>query len=285
MYAQLSRGSSSSLEDDDTLADPVLHTGKREKFDRLLLWACMTVTAISLILSTFVLSSNSTSSMRPFNKQDVIHRPNPYANLDRLYKANPSLLLDRKPFPSIYSYAHVVLQIPSSDPRRVYLPEDERSYSSREGYIYTDDRHVLITPEISTIIQFRNQDYGMENCTLEPTIPSLGNSPVDLDSSVRIDHLSIVEIWMLDNTREISRYDPVSWKHAPLRKTLLASISVSGEVWNEQKFHFRCPSNGFSTFEFACSKLSPNCHIDFWQRKSTPPNGIYIVQHDSLSIV
>jgi len=127
--------------------------------------------------------------------------------------------------------------------------------------------------KISTVLQFRNQDYGMENCTLEPTIPDATNSPADLDSSVHIDHASVVEVWMLDNTREISRYDPVSWTYAPQRISLLANVSLSEQDWPEKRFHFPCPTNSFSTFEFVCAKQSKNCHVEFWQRKSTPPNG------------
>ncbi|KAK7438886.1 hypothetical protein VKT23_017812 [Stygiomarasmius scandens] len=223
MYSLLRRGSSSSLED---IPSAVHENSSRTSYDRLLLWTCIVV-ATSSILSSFLLLSNERTHTTSLTQGGLLRRPNPYINLDRLYKVDPPAA--REPFPSIYSFAHVVLQFSPSDPHRRFMPEDDRSYSSREGYIYTDDRHVLVTPKISTVIQFRNQDYGMENCTLEPTIPDATNSPADLDSSVHIDHTSVVEIWMLDNTREISRYDPVSWTAGLAREK--ASLPMSDKLF------------------------------------------------------
>jgi hypothetical protein len=50
-------------------------------------------------------------------------------------------------FAPIDSFAYVVLQLKNDDPQRKTY-EDDRIYYSREGAIYPDDRHLLVTKEV-----------------------------------------------------------------------------------------------------------------------------------------
>jgi hypothetical protein len=64
-----------------------------------------------------------------------------YMNLDKVH---------RKRFGKVRpidSFAYVVLQLKNDDPQRK-MYEDDRIYYSREGAIYPDDRHFLVTKEV-----------------------------------------------------------------------------------------------------------------------------------------
>jgi len=54
-------------------------------------------------------------------------------------------------FPPISSYAQVVLQTDLESPNRP-MSEVTRSYSSHEGVVYPDDRHILATAIVRTIL-------------------------------------------------------------------------------------------------------------------------------------
>ncbi|KAG7097042.1 hypothetical protein E1B28_004433 [Marasmius oreades] len=279
MYCQVSNQSSDTLESrtSDTSTAQLRSSFRPSS---LLLWACITIsisssfTALSLLL--YDQNSISTTATTEGYALGDLRRPNPYVNLQQVYRTGP--LTSRPRIPAIYNFPHTLLQIDASDPKRAFLPEKHRSYSSTEGFIYPDDRSFEVSSKLSTVIQFKNQDFGMENCTLELTIPE--SSRTDFNPAVHIDHSSTIEVWMLDNSREISRYD--LWDRAPQRQYLFDEISLDGKGTKESRLHYHCPSTTFSTFEFTCKVGNPHCLVKFWQRKSDTPNGIYIVQHDSL---
>ena len=65
-------------------------------------------------------------------------------NLDKVHRKNAS-----EEFKPIDSFAYVVLQFTNDDPQRKAY-EDDRMYYSREGAIYPDGRHFLVTNEVCT---------------------------------------------------------------------------------------------------------------------------------------
>lgn len=92
------------------------------------------------------------------------------------------------------------------------------------------------------------------------------------DPAADIDYSGTMDVWLLDNSRELSRY--VLWDRAPKRvkkSTTFQFLQNSKQSTIVESFH--CPSTQFSTFEFACSKETPDCKIDFWWVKKTPLNG------------
>lgn len=131
----------------------------------------------------------------------------------------------------------------------------------------------------------------MERCHLNPTIPDVNST--SFDPAVNVDLTSEIDIWMLDNSQELSRH--ILWTRAPPRRSLFATIDLDGQ--GQKAIEFHCPSTSFTTFEFTCSQRTPDCQVDFWQKKDDPPNGmcpsnlvtklyitssgVYMVQHDS----
>ncbi|KAF9001377.1 hypothetical protein BDZ89DRAFT_1081916 [Hymenopellis radicata] len=241
-------------------------TSKSASQRRLVTWACIG-TLISSILSIGVFYfessvSHATRSLAP------LRRPSTYINLDSV-----AISGDRPPRSPIYNLPDVILQF-RSDPSRS-LFEDSRWYRSNVGAIYPDDRHFLVSSETSTVVQFRSLDYGMERCHLNPTIPS--SNTTSFEAAVDVDFSSEIDIWMLDSSSELSRH--TSWSAAPPRRSHFATVDFSGK--GHKPVEFRCPSSSFTIFEFSCSDRTPNCYIDFWQKKERVPNGVFMVQHDS----
>ena len=76
---------------------------------------------------------------------DPPRRISSYMNLDKVHRKNTS-----EKFNPINSFAYVVLQLKNDDPKRK-MYEDDRLYYSREGAIYPDDRHFLVTREVCPV--------------------------------------------------------------------------------------------------------------------------------------
>ncbi|EDR06627.1 uncharacterized protein LACBIDRAFT_294591 [Laccaria bicolor S238N-H82] len=145
------------------------------------------------------------------------------------------------------------------------LHEETREHDTTLGVVYPDDRHFIISPNITTIVQFRTLDYGMERCTLHASLPDKTDA---LDPAATIVHPSTLDIWRLNIDYEITRHRPESWKFAPLRKSLFGTFEFpQGEDWASDDFH--CRSLSYTTLEFTCSTKTPDCHVDFWQDRAS----------------
>ena len=81
-------------------------------------------------------------TLKSYRAPDPPRRISTYMNLDKVHRKNTS-----EKFDPIDSFAYVVLQLKNDDPRRK-MYEDDRMYYSREGAIYPDDRHFLVTKEV-----------------------------------------------------------------------------------------------------------------------------------------
>jgi hypothetical protein len=121
----------------------------------------------------------------------------------------------------------------------------------------------------------------MERCEIQGLVPP---SDMPHDPAVDIDYSGKVDVWLLDNSRELSRY--VLWDRAPKRVKKLTTFQFrqnSEQSTIVEGFH--CPSQGFSTLEFVCSKETPGCKIDFWWVKKTPLNGKRTCQPARTSMI
>jgi hypothetical protein len=75
--------------------------------------------------------------------QGPLPRPNPYVRLQ------DALTETTHEFPPIHNFPEVVMQMRSSDESR-RLWEDDRERSTPIGSIYPDDRHIVVTANVST---------------------------------------------------------------------------------------------------------------------------------------
>ncbi|KAL6299315.1 hypothetical protein BKA93DRAFT_829974 [Sparassis latifolia] len=206
------------------------------------------------------------------SRGQALRRPNPYVNLDKVLQ-NVTYT-----FPPIVNFPPLVLQISTSDRHRT-MREDSRQWHSRLGTVYPHDRHITVSHETSTILQFRNLDYAMERCVLTLTLPLKTDV---LDPAISIHDPSILDVWVLNASLELSPHITGTWKHAPARRSLLATFAVSLDNLSLSG-EFHCPSEEFTTLELACSSTVSACRVDFWQNlRLVPIGGIYITQSQSV---
>jgi hypothetical protein len=112
----------------------------------------------------------------------------------------------------------------------------------------------------------------MELCVLDPTVPNPNVTVSGFDPAIKISPHSVVDIWLLDGSQELSRH--ILWTHAPPRQQHFGKIGFSGK--ESHRLEFSCPSMSFTTFEFTCAPETPECHVEFWQKKAEPPNGLCV---------
>ncbi|EGN92260.1 hypothetical protein SERLA73DRAFT_173018 [Serpula lacrymans var. lacrymans S7.3] len=121
------------------------------------------------------------------------------------------------------------------------------------GTISPEDRRVHITPTISTILQFRALDFGMEHCQLQVVLPTS----------------------VASNT--------LSYKTCPGFIGKIADIKVDyGLTWSH---NFTCATDEVITFELACSSSKNpggECYVDWWQTKGQSNPAVFLTQHTSV---
>ncbi|KAI0309237.1 hypothetical protein OF83DRAFT_1023730, partial [Amylostereum chailletii] len=204
------------------------------------------------VLSVVTFASATLSTSPPLAPTRPMRRPSMYMNFDRI-PTNLSTV-----YPPITNFPPVVLQLQTSDPSRS-MREDTRAHNTPHGYVFPDDRHIVVSTEASTVVQFRHLDHGMERCTFQLSFPltTEGFGPIATQPGD-------VDIWVLDAPEEISPHAPESWKHAPRRVELLATLPLSSDA-PRLSDEFACPSGGWTTLELACAVSTPRCMVDFWQ--------------------
>ncbi|PBK82386.1 hypothetical protein ARMGADRAFT_946822 [Armillaria gallica] len=138
---------------------------------------------------------------------------------------------------------------------------------SPAGTISFDESHVIVNQTVSTIIQFRAFDWGMETCQLGLSLPSANSSTTAQPA---------LTVYRLNASHAL---DPrsLSYRTRPERASQIADVELSAEPSHWQR-NFTCATEEVLTFEFACSGLSlPDlCKFDWWQDKRsdiTPGKG------------
>ncbi|EAU82126.1 hypothetical protein CC1G_09585 [Coprinopsis cinerea okayama7 len=240
------------------------------KYDRLLL----RLTCLCAVLSALFALATLLGRSPPSRSNTAVKRPNPYPGLDAISYGD-----EYEPFKPITSLSQLLLQIQTNDPSRKLHEDASRQRDSVRGTLYPDDRHFIASREMSTVVQFKNLDYGMERCVLHAVLP---NKTASLDPAIQLKPSSIIDVWRLDQDTEISPQSPETWALAPRRRALLERFEFPSEngEWRSKEFH--CPSLTFTILEFACASVSPDCHVEFWQDRMSA-NGVYLEQHDSFA--
>ncbi|EPT00052.1 hypothetical protein FOMPIDRAFT_1123387, partial [Fomitopsis schrenkii] len=100
---------------------------------------------------------------------------------------------------------------------------------------------------VSTIVQFRAIDYGMEACELKLTM----------------------------NPDTVTRTKTSNYKTQPPRVAKVASIRVDPRLNTTWHRNFGCTSDELLTFEMACQPgiEDADCHLEWWQTNQHPTSG------------
>ncbi|TBU45696.1 hypothetical protein BD309DRAFT_955564 [Dichomitus squalens] len=114
---------------------------------------------------------------------------------------------------------------------------------------YWDDRHVVVSDKVSTVVQFRNLDDAMERGALYIELPQQSKS---FNSEVNITDPSVVDVWLLNATIELSHDVGGSMDYASARRELLTTLTVSHAA-SSHSDEFHSVSGAFTTLELVCS--------------------------------
>ncbi|KAF4615759.1 hypothetical protein D9613_012366 [Agrocybe pediades] len=156
-------------------------------------------------------------------------------------------------------HAQVVLQMEAHSPTRI-LMETTRQHSTSVGTVFPDDRYFCVSNNLSTVVQLRAIDFGFNSCVLSAAIPHTTRT---LNTSAVVKGNSIINVWELNTTEELSPHGTF-WRTAPPRRRLFAQFTFDEQrTWSSRSFP--CASGSFHTYEFACNKHDPGCHVEFWQ--------------------
>ncbi|GJE88767.1 hypothetical protein PsYK624_048520 [Phanerochaete sordida] len=262
--------------------DEELATAKgssRSLCDSLFAFACVGTICTSLL--SIVLFSIGISQQppvaSPFAQYEgqALRRPNAYANLEAAFGAGDLFADDYAPFTN---FPDAVFQFKASDrSRRMW--EDDRAHMTPAGSVYPDDRHIVANQTVSTLVQFRFKDYGMQRCFLNASVPLLIEK---FDPAITLAEPSVLDVWELDTDMPIARYVRGSRDFAPRRRRLFTTLLVRANG-QDVSGEFVCKSNELLTLELACSPSVPSCHVDFWQdRRIEPAGGIFLTQLSSV---
>ncbi|KAF7799948.1 hypothetical protein EIP86_011191 [Pleurotus ostreatoroseus] len=215
---------------------------------------CTIVNVFTMIWSppSFTLPPRPLTSLTP-NEGRLLRRPSQFMGLDKVSRPSP-------PQPtSLLNYPIVILPVDSEHSRKVFDHSPKR-HSSQVGMITPEDRRVVVTDTLSSIVQFRAMDYGMEKCEINIRLPALSKLPFTPPSSV-------LSVYKLD-TKYALDTSLLSYAKRPRRLAKLADIGfhdMNDVRWNTM---LACPSESVLTVELACSTATgSSCNFEFWQDK------------------
>ncbi|KAJ7817845.1 hypothetical protein B0H14DRAFT_2840964 [Mycena olivaceomarginata] len=211
-------------------------------------------------------SSTTFLTSRGVSRKDLdnLRRPSQFVGFEKLQRVGTPATK------SFVNFPLVLAQIDSSDPTRTAPPF--LGVFTNIGTIYPELGRVVVSKSISTVVQFRALDFGMEACEIRIALPInasavSGNRPLTLPSSP-------IAIFSLEHDKPLHA-DSLSYSSRPPRGDKIADISLGyGSVWNH---HFKCQMDDMYAFELACPSLGSESFCDLaWEQDK---------DHDSLPAI
>ncbi|KAJ7267911.1 hypothetical protein C8J57DRAFT_1326138 [Mycena rebaudengoi] len=156
-----------------------------------------------------------------------------------------------------------------SEPNAIYYEINRKL--TYYGTSYPTDRKFVVAPGISTIVQYRVQDFGMEKCTLQlsTSIPPEASGHGH-GRDIHAHNMGQIDLWKLDHDRRLDRKS-LSWNSRPRRLSLTTTWDVSNDAPMETA-EFPCATTSILTFELACARHS-ECRLEFIQPRVEPRAG------------
>jgi len=227
------------------------------------------------IFNTVVMWRNRSTAVVDPQLLDVstLDRPSVYVGLDKV-KWSPERL---QSIPDVHNFPSLITQVSNSYPDKVFPMDARRSLNDRGTS--KDEQQVLITADVSTVVQFRILDYEMERCAVTFEIPDadeIRNRHTDIN--LDMGGITKVQVWELDTNRELDAR-AVNKRSLPPRKTLVDTLQLKmGNATSTTEFP--CKARTLHTYELTCE--AEDCRVMFWQDKDAPCLAVYMLQKSSL---
>ncbi|THH21391.1 hypothetical protein EW146_g149 [Bondarzewia mesenterica] len=240
----------------------------RPVYLRFCVLICFLCTLVNIAL-TF--KSNTTPSpsllSSSLTREDIQHlrRPSQFIGLENVRRPSPPVAKQFDNYPILLS------QVDQAEESKVF-DNEQRRYMSHAGTISPEYGRVLVNRTISTIIQFRAIDFGMETCELRVLLPSsITKSPILPGQGEKGEIGETLSLHRLNASTPLN-VRTLSYRTRPPPVSKVADIRLSPE--NNTSWHrkFSCASEQVLTFELACSSISQgdDCNLQWWQNKEDP---------------
>ncbi|RPD54575.1 hypothetical protein L226DRAFT_260610 [Lentinus tigrinus ALCF2SS1-7] len=251
-------------------------SGEGERIPPLLL---RLATAIALVacVDLFALAYIAHMFRTVFEDKDFasnLNYANPYIGLKELYESGT---VNSSEIAPVLIRPRVSAQVFVDQPNKL-APRGEHDYWDETwGMFYPDEKHLHVTPNVHTIVQFRAIDFGMEDCRLVFTLPKLGASLED-HASFSMDPSSRFDVFRLAVDRPID-VKKLSYrtKPKPVEKIATLHAQMDGDTLIHR---FPCPWSSLHVFEVACAEGS-ECMVDVWSSQNTTL-GVNMYQHQTI---
>ncbi|KAF8987612.1 hypothetical protein BDQ17DRAFT_1258389 [Cyathus striatus] len=191
---------------------------------------------------------------------DRLRRPSQFIGLEDVYKK-----FNTTHTRNFTNYPIVLAPIDSSKPFQTF-GSDPKSRRTSIGTISQEKRQLHISDTISTVVQFRALDFGMENCELaiRMDLKNMNTSPA----------FHSLDLFTLEGKFPL-RTHQLSYKNRPSRIQKIAEISELKDGYNVL-YKFHCNMDGLFTFELTCSQNmveARSCDLEWWQDRENPNPG------------
>ncbi|KIK52791.1 hypothetical protein GYMLUDRAFT_49750 [Collybiopsis luxurians FD-317 M1] len=205
------------------------------------------------------------------SSQLVLLRPDPYIGL-----GIATIGIESPPLKPVINLPIAVAQVNQAEQKQIYHEFLKRL--TPYGMVYPLDKNITVTKVMSTVMQFRTIDYGMETCQLIADMPSfqdllkhkkhkLYQLPSGADT--------LVDIWTLDATEELD-VTKLSFATKPRRIARVGQWNVTLGYETLLSPKIPCPSRSILAFELACA--TEKCDIIMRQDEYPPFMAVYIKQ-------
>ncbi|KJA22198.1 hypothetical protein HYPSUDRAFT_87632 [Hypholoma sublateritium FD-334 SS-4] len=238
----------------------------------LLLWLTGLIFFCTVLdILTIAYLGNTLSIYKSLDTNPIDELPflSSYSHLDDIYKEKKIKATPRGP---VMQLPYSLTQVDSSAPDHTQEPYPDQLKSKTSGMIPYNERRTIVTSKISTIAEFFAADYGMENCSITLTIPSIS------DESLNIHEDAIFDIWALksDRTIDIRR---LNWNSKPQRGTHLGTFSARGRS-TQRTPTYTCLSGTYQHIEMSC-RQGP-CHMHILASGQKDFSGLYMTQYQTI---
>jgi hypothetical protein len=178
---------------------------------------------------------------------------------------------------SVVNYPHILTQISSADPNKVWPDDSAGHFNPTTGTLSPDARRFSVERGVSSLAQFRIVDFGMERCHLELDLRHflIENANWAWPSPQ-------LDVWKLDVPLDrFLQVRALSWNTRPERSQKLVSWSLKSDtVFSSGDLD--CQWGTFPAFEFQCEAVG--CVVSFWSNPSEAFPGTYSVIQLSILI-
>ncbi|KAG9309710.1 hypothetical protein JVU11DRAFT_10386 [Chiua virens] len=205
-----------------------------------------------------------------------LRHPNQFVGLNRIHRYLSS---DVRPF---INKPFLSALVNESRPDQSFFHVDQKTYVTSIGTVSPERHRIMMDPTVSTVLQFRALDYGMEACELRISLPA--RHPLD-GRSIEATAETEFTISDLPTSIRLSQLDmslpldpeTISYQTRPPTLRDIADFDI-GELPATFSYNFTCTMEEVLTFRLGCQ--SPECHIEWWQDHDDP--GVALRQHSSL---